>query len=89
MGSPLSPTLANTFLCHYEKEWLQHCPIHFKPMIYKKYVDDIFVLFSSKEHLQLFADYMNKQHKRLKFTSEAEIDKYFLLLDINIACHNQ
>ena len=22
MGSPLGPTLANTFLCHYEKEWL-------------------------------------------------------------------
>ena len=21
MGSPLGPTLANTFLCHYEKEW--------------------------------------------------------------------
>ena len=63
MGSPLGPTLANAFLCHYEKEWLDNCPIHFKPVIYKRYVD-IFVLFSSK-HLQLFVDYMNKQHKCL------------------------
>ena len=30
MGSPLGPTLANAFLCHYEKEWLDNCPIHFK-----------------------------------------------------------
>ena len=45
MGSPLGPTLGNAFLCHYEKEWLDNCPIHFKPMIYKKYVDYIFVLF--------------------------------------------
>ena len=25
MGSPLDPTLANAFLCHYEKEWLNNC----------------------------------------------------------------
>ena len=45
MGSPLGPTLSNVFLCHYGKEWLDDCSIHFKPMIYKRYVDDIFVLF--------------------------------------------
>ena len=28
-------------------------------MIYKRYVDDIFVLFSSKNHLHFFVDYMN------------------------------
>ena len=52
IGSPLDPTLANASLCCYEKEWLDNCPIHFKLMICKRYVDDIFVLFSSKEHLQ-------------------------------------
>ena len=60
MGSPLSPTLANAFLCHYEKEWLHNCPSHFKLIVYRRYVDDILVLFSSKEHLQLFVDYLNK-----------------------------
>ena len=43
MGSDLIPTLANAFMCHYEKEWLDNCPILFKPTIYKRYVDDIFV----------------------------------------------
>ena len=84
MGCPLGVTLANAFLCHCEKEWLDNCPIQFKPMIYKRYVHDIFVVSSSKEHLQLFVDYMNKQHKYLKFTSEAENDKSFLFLDIKI-----
>ena len=49
----------------------------------------IFLLFSSKEHLKLFVDYMNKQHKCLKFTSKAENDNSFSFLDIKIARHNQ
>ena len=60
MSSLLGPTIANAFLCHYEKEWLDNCPSHFKPIVYRSYVDDIFVLFSSKEHLQSFVDCMNK-----------------------------
>ena len=34
MGSPLGPTLANAFLCHYEKIWLNECPSQFKPAVY-------------------------------------------------------
>ena len=32
-GSPFVPTLANAFLCHYDKERLNNCPIHVKPVI--------------------------------------------------------
>ena len=32
MGVPLGPTLANAFLCHYEKLWLDSCPPEFKPV---------------------------------------------------------
>ena len=42
MGSPLGPTQANAFLCHYEKNWLNECPSQFKPVVYRRYVDDIF-----------------------------------------------
>ena len=89
MGSPLGLTLANASLYHYKKEWMDNYPIHFKPMIYKRYVDDIFVLFSSKEHLQPFVNYMNKQRICLKFTSEAENDNSYSFLDIKITRHNQ
>ena len=53
-------------------------------MIYKRYVDDIFVLFSSKEHLQLFVDYMNKEQECLKFTSQAGNANSSSFLDIKI-----
>ena len=38
MGWPLGPTLANAFLCHYEKLWLDRCPPKFKPVVYRRYV---------------------------------------------------
>ena len=45
MGFPLDLSLANTFLVHYEQIWLNDCSDEFKPAYYKRYVDDIFVLF--------------------------------------------
>ena len=45
MGSPLGPTLANIFLCHYEDIWLRNCSLECKPSYYKRYVDNIFVFF--------------------------------------------
>ena len=40
MGSPLGPTLANIFLCFHEQIWLDNCPVEFKPVIYRRFVDD-------------------------------------------------
>ena len=72
MGSPLGPTLANAFLWHHEKKWLNDCPNNFKPVFYKGYVDYIFVLFKKSEHVQLFVNYMNSQHKNISFSYETE-----------------
>ena len=49
MGSPLGPTLANIFLCYHETTWLKNCPKSFKPVCYKRHVNDIFVLFEKPE----------------------------------------
>ena len=84
MGSPLGSTLANAFLCHYEKLWLDSCPPEFKPVVYRRYVDDIFVFFKSKDHLLLFAKYMNTKHKQLKFTFDFEQNNSFSFLDVKI-----
>ena len=83
-GSPLGPTLANAFLCHYEKLWLDSCPPEFKPVVYRRYVDDIFALFKSKDYLLLFAKYMNTRHKNLKFTFDFEQNNSFSFLDVKI-----
>ena len=84
MSSPLEPTLANVFLCHYEKLWLDICPPEFKPVVYLRYVDDIFVLFKSKDHLLSLARYMNMRHKILKFTFDFEQNNSLSFLDVKI-----
>ena len=89
MGSPLGPTLATAFLCHFEKNWLNECPSQFKPVVYKRYVDDIFVLFKSKEHLKLFVNYMNSKHRNIKFTFETEDSNNFSFLDVKITRQNK
>ena len=32
------------FFVFFEKKWLEKCPAKFKPVCYRRYVDDIFVL---------------------------------------------
>ena len=55
MGSWLGPTIANIFLSsHHEQILLKNCPCEFKPGIYKRYVDDTFLLFWSKDHIEQF-----------------------------------
>ena len=85
MGSPLGPTLANAFLCHYEKQWLSQCPKEFLPTVYKRYVDDIFVTFETQVQLKNFVDYMNSRHPNIKFTFELEQNDTFSFLDIKIS----
>ena len=88
MGSPLRPTLTNVFLCHHEKTWLQNCPSEFKPVIYRIYVDDTFLIFRSKHHIEKFRNYLNRQRKKIKFTSETENGNSIPFLDIKITRNN-
>ena len=62
MGGCDSPTLANIFLGHYEKLWPDNCPPEFKPVMYRRYVDDTFILCKRKEDAKKFLNYMNSQH---------------------------
>ena len=82
MKSPLVPTPANTFLCHYEKKWLDGCPIEFKPKPYERYVDDIFVMFRSRDYVKNSVDYMNTKHPNIRFTLEVKDQNSILFLDI-------
>ena len=42
-GSPLGPTLAFIFLSSHEEIWLKNGPCEYKPLIYKRYVDDMLI----------------------------------------------
>ena len=82
MGSPLGPTLANVFLCYWEEIWLDKCPTQFRPLYYRRYVDDTFLLFSSQSHVNKFLKYMNTRHDNIDFTHEIEIDDRLAFLDV-------
>ena len=88
MGSPLGSTFANVFLCCHEKIWLQNCPSEFKPVIYRRYVDDTFPFFRSKYHIEKFRNYLNRQHKNIKFTSETQKKNSMSFVDIKITRDN-
>ena len=84
MGSPLGPTLANAFLCFHEQIWLNECPDEFKPAYYRRYVDDIFVLFRSPDHLEKFKNYLISKYRNIRFTCEKEQNNSMPFLDILI-----
>ena len=88
VGSPLRPTLANVFLCYHEKIWLQNCHSEFKPVIYRRYIDDTFLLFYLKHHIKNFQNYSNCQHKNIRFTSEIENENSISFLNIKISRDN-
>ena len=47
LWSPLDPTLTNALLCYFEKKWLWKRTVEFLAIVYKRYVDYIFVIFNS------------------------------------------
>ena len=85
MGSPLSPSLANTFLAHSEQIWLNDCPNEFKPVYHKRYVGDIFARFRSPHHLENFNEYLNTKHANIKLTNEKEFYRSLPFLDVLIS----
>ena len=88
MGGCASSTLADIFLGHYEKIWLHNCPIDFKPIFYRRYVDDTFLLFKDHSHIPKFLTYLNRQHNNIKFTYEIEEDNSISFLDVRILKSN-
>ena len=84
MGSPLGPALANMFLCHHEVNWLSRYPSSITPLLYHRYVDDIFVLMYTEENLISFLNYMNTKHPNMSFTHEIEENDAIPFLDIRV-----
>ena len=84
MGSPLGPDMANAVLCHHEKAWIDDCPLSYAPIFYARYVDDIFVLIRSNEHISLLANYFSSKHPNISFTYEIEKDNVLPFLDVNV-----
>ena len=84
MGSPLGPDYAESFLSYHERIWIAECPDDIKPIKYRRYVDDIFVLCRDLDHHRRFMEYMNSRHENISFTEELEQNDTLSFLDISV-----
>ena len=82
MGSPLGPVLANIFVGYYESKLFNETQSDNLPNWYKRFVDDTFSLFNSKELANSFLDRLNEIHPSLRFTCEFEKDEKLPFLDV-------
>ena len=88
MRSCLGPSYANAFLCHHEKRWLDESPYSFKPLFYRRYVDDTFLIFRHRTHIEQFLDFLNGKHQNIKFTCEIEENGKLSFLDTTVINEN-
>ena len=61
-------------------------PAHFRPIFYRRFVNNAFLLFRTKDHVEKFKNYLNKQHKNIKFTTEIQENGSLSFLDVTITC---
>ena len=88
-GSSSRPSLCQYLHVLPRKSWFYNCPSLFKPLLYRRYVDDCFLLFRSLDHVQyLFLNYLNRQHPNISFISELEKDGKLPFLDVEITLSN-
>ena len=69
LGKPKTE-MANIFMCNLEKNFLNMCPSHLKPKLYKRYLDDVFAVFETQQQAEGFQNYINSAHPNIKFTLE-------------------
>ena len=67
MGTPIAPTLACFFMHHLESAFCTQ--EHLQPLIYKRYIDDIFLIWThGQDSFKLFFDHFNQFHPNITFT---------------------
>ena len=59
MGSPLGPIMANIFMCFLEEQMLEGCLLAYRPLFYRRYVDDTFTIFRSRDAAENFLQHIN------------------------------
>ena len=79
MGSPLATILANLFMDHHEKIWLENFN-KLNVIIYRRYVDDTFCLFNFEHGAMSFFNFLNKQHPNITLLMEKETNNKLAFL---------
>ena len=86
MGTRMAPSYANVFMGQLEKSFLD--TQHRQPLIWLRYIDDVFMTWTHREqHLSTFVEELNQHHDTIKFTAEWS-PKEVTLLDTRISINN-
>ena len=80
MGSPVSAVIANLYMEVFEEQALQSCDPQLRPRVWKRYVDDTFVI-STQASVDGLLAHLNNQQPTIRFTMEAEKDGKIAFLD--------
>ena len=82
---PLGPSLATAFLSKHEKKnWLKSYQQGFKPVFYRRFVDDIFALLESNDPLKYLQQFLISCHINMSFSMEAERQNKIYFLDVEV-----
>ena len=69
IGTKMAPPYTIIFMGDLEERTIQNCS--FKPLVWWRYIDDIFLLWQhGEEKLKEFLDILNRYHPSIKFTSK-------------------
>ena len=69
MGTRCAPNYAIIFMAELEENFLQS--VQLKPRLWKRFIDDIFIIWShGEDKLKEFLDQLNEFHTSIKFTEE-------------------
>jgi len=82
MGSNLGPTMAAFALDMIEKQFNN------TPIFYKRYVDDVFAIFRTKDEAEAFLQHINSFHSNIQFTIEHSVENKLTFLDLDIQYKN-
>ncbi|KFD51344.1 hypothetical protein M514_07749 [Trichuris suis] len=81
MGSPLSPVLAEVFMEHLEDKAFSEADRNILPRLFKRYVDDIFVIIESGRE-DIFLNFLNGLFPNtISFAMEKEVSGKLPFLD--------
>ena len=87
IGAPSSPILAEIVMTWVEETILPTLDI--KPMVYLRYVDDLFMVLQHQHNPKEFLDSITKNVSYLRFTLNLAIDNIINFLDVSINFKNE
>ena len=67
---------------------IRKCPSQFRPKYYRRYVDDIFLMFEGRDQVKKFLRYIKSRHPNIQFTCEEESNNEISSLDISVTRMN-